>query len=128
MALGSTQPLTEISTRNLPGGKRPPEREADNPTIICEPTVGLQAYHVDSLAACTRAIPVGTVPSFRGGKDAPHGAHIGSWRHCAGNRAIKTCAQGHTLCTSLKVAGSRTDEVILITGLCILLRVYQLNS
>jgi hypothetical protein len=24
MALGSTQPLTEMSTRNLPGGKVPP--------------------------------------------------------------------------------------------------------
>jgi hypothetical protein len=30
MALGSTQPLTEISTRNLPGGKGQPARGADN--------------------------------------------------------------------------------------------------
>jgi hypothetical protein len=28
MALGSTQPLTEMSTRNLPGGKGRPAREA----------------------------------------------------------------------------------------------------
>jgi hypothetical protein len=39
MALGSTQPLTEISTRNLPGGKGRPGRGADNLTVICEPTV-----------------------------------------------------------------------------------------
>jgi hypothetical protein len=37
MALGSTQPLTEMSTRNLPGGKKQPARKADNPTAICEP-------------------------------------------------------------------------------------------
>jgi hypothetical protein len=36
MALGSTQPLTEISTRNIPGGKA---RKADNFTAICEPIV-----------------------------------------------------------------------------------------
>jgi hypothetical protein len=39
MALGSTQPLTEMSTRNLPGGKGRPVRKADNLTAICEPTV-----------------------------------------------------------------------------------------
>jgi hypothetical protein len=39
MALGSTQPLTEMSTRNLPGGKRWPVCKADNLTAICEPTV-----------------------------------------------------------------------------------------
>jgi hypothetical protein len=39
MALGSTQPLTEMSTRNLPGGKGRPKRKADSLTAICEPTV-----------------------------------------------------------------------------------------
>jgi hypothetical protein len=39
MALGSTQPLTEMSTWNLPEGKGRPAREADNLTAICEPTV-----------------------------------------------------------------------------------------
>jgi hypothetical protein len=39
MALGSTQPLTEMSTRNLPGGKGRPAREPDNLTAICETTV-----------------------------------------------------------------------------------------
>jgi hypothetical protein len=39
MALGSTQPLIEMSTRNLPGGKGRPARKADNVTAICEPIV-----------------------------------------------------------------------------------------
>jgi hypothetical protein len=39
MALGSTQPLTAMSTRNIPGGKGRPARKADNLTAICEPTV-----------------------------------------------------------------------------------------
>jgi hypothetical protein len=39
MALGSTQPLTEMSTRNLPGGKKRPARKVDNLTAICEPIV-----------------------------------------------------------------------------------------
>jgi hypothetical protein len=44
MALGSTQPQTEMSTRNLPGrggggGKGRPARKADNLTAICWPTV-----------------------------------------------------------------------------------------
>jgi hypothetical protein len=38
-ALGSTQPLTEISTRNHPGGKERPARKADNFIAICEPIV-----------------------------------------------------------------------------------------
>jgi hypothetical protein len=36
MALGLTQPLTEMSTRNLPGGKKRPARKADNLGAICE--------------------------------------------------------------------------------------------
>jgi hypothetical protein len=39
MALGSTQPLTEMSTRNLPGGEWWPARKADNLTAICKPIV-----------------------------------------------------------------------------------------
>jgi hypothetical protein len=39
MALGSTQPLTEMSTRNLPGGKKRPAGRADNLAAICEPNV-----------------------------------------------------------------------------------------
>jgi hypothetical protein len=39
VALGSTQPLMEMSTRNLPGGKGLPARKADNLTAICEATV-----------------------------------------------------------------------------------------
>jgi hypothetical protein len=39
MALGSTQPLTEMGTRNLPGGKWWLAHKADNLVAICEPTV-----------------------------------------------------------------------------------------
>jgi hypothetical protein len=39
MALGSTQSLTEMSTRNLLGGKRRPGRRADKLAAICGPTV-----------------------------------------------------------------------------------------
>jgi hypothetical protein len=39
MALGSTQPLTKISTRNLPGGKKRPARRAGNLAAICVPNV-----------------------------------------------------------------------------------------
>jgi hypothetical protein len=39
MALGLTQSLTEMSTKNLPGGKGRPARKADNLTAICEPIV-----------------------------------------------------------------------------------------
>jgi hypothetical protein len=39
MALVLTQPLIEMSTRNLSGGKGRPARMADNLTAVCEPTV-----------------------------------------------------------------------------------------
>jgi hypothetical protein len=39
MALGSTQRLTEMSTRNLPGDKGRLARKTDNLTAICESTV-----------------------------------------------------------------------------------------
>jgi hypothetical protein len=39
MALGLTQPLTEMSTRNIPGGKKRSARMADNLAAICEPVV-----------------------------------------------------------------------------------------
>jgi hypothetical protein len=36
IALGSTQPLTKMSTRNLPGGMKPPVHRADNLAAIDE--------------------------------------------------------------------------------------------
>jgi hypothetical protein len=39
MALGSSQPLTEMSIRNLSGGKGRPARKAENLTAICEPII-----------------------------------------------------------------------------------------
>jgi hypothetical protein len=39
MALGPTQPLTEMSARNLPVGRKRPAHRADNLAAICEPNV-----------------------------------------------------------------------------------------
>jgi hypothetical protein len=39
MALGSTEPLREMSIRNLPGGKKRPAHRADNFAAIYEPNV-----------------------------------------------------------------------------------------
>jgi hypothetical protein len=39
MALRLTQPLTEMSTKNLPVGERRPALKADKLTAICEPIV-----------------------------------------------------------------------------------------
>jgi hypothetical protein len=39
MALGSTQSLTQVNTKNLPGGKGWPVRKADDLNAICVPTV-----------------------------------------------------------------------------------------
>jgi hypothetical protein len=39
VALRSTQPLTEMSTRKLPAGKKRPARRADNLAAIYEPNV-----------------------------------------------------------------------------------------
>jgi hypothetical protein len=39
MVLGSTQPLKEMNTRSIPGGKGRPARKSDNPTAICEPII-----------------------------------------------------------------------------------------
>jgi hypothetical protein len=39
MALESTQPPTEMSTRNFPGGNGRPARKTDNLTAICEPII-----------------------------------------------------------------------------------------
>jgi hypothetical protein len=39
MALGSTEPLTESSSRNLSGVKKRPARRADKLAAICVPNV-----------------------------------------------------------------------------------------
>jgi hypothetical protein len=39
IALGQTKPLTEMNTRNFPGGKKQPARRADNLAAIYEPNV-----------------------------------------------------------------------------------------
>jgi coenzyme F420-reducing hydrogenase delta subunit len=52
MALGSTQPLTEMSTSNLPGGNGRPARKADNLTVICE-TIMWEPRRITALWAST---------------------------------------------------------------------------
>jgi hypothetical protein len=57
MALGSTQPLTEMSTRNVLGGKGRPARKADDLTVICEPIVVWEPRRLTALwasSACYR--------------------------------------------------------------------------
>jgi hypothetical protein len=39
MALGSTHPLTEMSSKKFPGGKKRPAHKADNLAAIYEPNV-----------------------------------------------------------------------------------------
>jgi hypothetical protein len=53
MALGSTKPLTEMITRNPPGGKGRLVRKTDNLTAICEPTV------LDNVGASMSHNPMG---------------------------------------------------------------------
>jgi hypothetical protein len=55
MALGSTQPLTEMSTRNFPGSKGRPAREAHSLTAICEPIV----QTLENVGASTSYKPMG---------------------------------------------------------------------
>jgi hypothetical protein len=45
MALGSTQPLTEMNTRNFPGGKKRPARRAEN----LQPSVSRMSENCGSL-------------------------------------------------------------------------------
>jgi hypothetical protein len=54
MVMGSTQPLREMSTRNIPGGKGRPVHKADNLTI-CETIVYKmwEPQHLTALWAST---------------------------------------------------------------------------
>jgi hypothetical protein len=55
MALVLTQPLTEKSTRNLPGGKARPVRKTNNLAAICESLVQKMwdPQHLTTLQAYT---------------------------------------------------------------------------
>jgi hypothetical protein len=52
MALGYTQPPTEMNTRNLPGLKRRPTPKVDNFAAICELTLTIVASYRDSWSNC----------------------------------------------------------------------------
>jgi hypothetical protein len=56
-ALGSTRPVTEMSTRNLPGGKGLPARKAHILIAISEPVTGIAvpSCHVKSQMHFTNA-------------------------------------------------------------------------
>jgi hypothetical protein len=62
MALGSTQTLTEMSTRNLPGGKWRPARKADNLTATCEPIVWRKCGSFDNSQSYGPSWPVAGIP------------------------------------------------------------------
>jgi hypothetical protein len=57
VALGSTQPLAEMSTKNLPGGKVLPALKADNLSAICKPMPGI-CGNLDVSQLCESARPV----------------------------------------------------------------------
>jgi hypothetical protein len=64
MDLGSTLPLTEMSTMNLHGGKWRPALKADNLTIICEPIVWRKCVSLDFSQLDGPSRPVGYLYLF----------------------------------------------------------------
>jgi hypothetical protein len=63
MALGSTQPLTEMSTRDL-GGKRLQRHKADKLTAICEPIIWrkYEGFNISQLYGPLRPVTGITLP------------------------------------------------------------------
>jgi hypothetical protein len=78
MALGSTQPLTEISTTSLPGGKRRPAPKADNLTTLSEPAGSnydsLRLYVTGNNDAILDDVARNTAVSLVGVHHIPEGA------------------------------------------------------
>jgi hypothetical protein len=80
MALGTIQPLTEMSTRNPLGDKGRPARKADNLTAICEPIAwkmweprrlttlwASMAYYMDTFTLFYNHIYIYSVMSLKAG-------------------------------------------------------------
>jgi hypothetical protein len=64
MALGSTQPLAEMSTRNLSGGKVRPVRKADILTAICELSRKCGSLNVSQLYGPPQPVTGTALPFF----------------------------------------------------------------
>jgi hypothetical protein len=69
MALGSTQPLTKMSTRNLPGVKKWPAYRADSLAAICE-------LMSENVGASTSRNPKGLHGLYRDNFTLPHNNSI----------------------------------------------------
>jgi hypothetical protein len=81
MCLGPTQPLTEMSTRDLPGGNGRSAHKADNLTAICELIVQKMSepQHLTTLwasTACYRASFTFFTFTDRGNRDSSDGSNL----------------------------------------------------
>jgi hypothetical protein len=98
MALGSIQPLTELSTRNLPGGKNRPARRADNLAAICVPT--------ENVGASTSRDPKGFHGLYRDNFTVPY-----LMFHCSRGRK----------CASVFFSRRERRELFLVWYLCVIM-------
>jgi hypothetical protein len=62
VVLRSTQPVTEMSTRSLPGGKGRPARKADKLTVICELIGKCESLNVSQFYGPSRSVTATDLP------------------------------------------------------------------
>jgi hypothetical protein len=93
MGLESTQPLTEMSTRNLPERKKLPARRADNLAATCEPTV-YKMWDLRRLAtlraftACTGEL-CARVGSYNAKSKHPYDSQANTRNRCTPHKNFK---------------------------------------